>query len=94
MIFRKGMTDTVWVSQDGRKIPVVEMSDRHLANAIRIVTRSAMELMANTGATPEAVAKAVTETVPCFPLMLRERNKRGLNTTRASAKLRCPTEPS
>lgn len=31
----------IWTTRDGREIPVTEMDDRHLGNAIRFVKRAA-----------------------------------------------------
>lgn len=34
------MQDTIWVTKDGRRIPVRQMTDSHLTNAIRLIIRS------------------------------------------------------
>lgn len=79
MRFREGITATTWVTKDGRTVPVVKMSDRHLANAIRIIEQAATEAFAETpGIDPVTIAKALADAVPCFPLMLKERKRRGL----------------
>jgi len=33
------MTEEVWLTNDGREIPVTEMTDSHLRNALRFVRR-------------------------------------------------------
>jgi hypothetical protein len=32
-------TDEIWITKDGRKIPVGEMSEEHVRNALRMVLR-------------------------------------------------------
>lgn len=34
------MQDTVWICKDGRQVPVRQMADSHLANAIALICRS------------------------------------------------------
>lgn len=75
----RGSTKTTWVSQDGEKIPVVRMHDSHLLNALRLIERSAGELVAK-GAKIEDVARALDEKVPCYALMAKERQRRGLDS--------------
>ena len=35
------MTDAVWTTKDGRRLPIVEMTDSHLANTILFLRRAA-----------------------------------------------------
>ena len=70
----------LWTTKDGREIPLDEMSDDHIANAIRVLSlwRSRLKKRGSSDPIASELAAAVTR----FKLIQRQRRKAARETPR------------
>lgn len=64
---------TLWTTKDGREIPLDEMTDEHIANAVRVLSLWRSRLRKKEGATP--IAKDLTDAIDRFKRIMRQRRK-------------------
>ena len=63
----------VWTTKDGREIPLEEMSDEHIANAVRVLTLWRSRLKKRGG--DEVVVKDLANAISLFKRLQRRRSK-------------------
>lgn len=65
---------TLWTTRDGREIPLDEMSDEHIRNAIRALSRWRARLKTRPDANA-ALKAPLTDAIQRFRRLLRKREK-------------------
>ena len=68
----------LWTTKDGREIPLDEMSDDHIANAVRVLT--VWRSRAKKRDSGDAIVKELADAIDRFKRIMRQRRKLAART--------------
>ena len=75
---------TLWTTKDGREIPLDEMTDDHIANAVRVLTVWRSRLTKRDKADP--ILRDVTDAIERFKRIQRQRRKTAIKLEKPASK--------
>lgn len=67
-----------WTTDYGEEIPIVHLSDRHLANALRYVSRCAADDLSRALLRPPTEAEVDERVAATWPALVGEAKRRGM----------------
>ena len=74
----------LWTTKDGREIPLDEMSDDHIANAVRVLTLWRSRLKKRDGGDP--VLRELADAIARFKRLQRQRRKTATRLEKPASK--------